>query len=187
LTASRTAVDNVLERFLRLNEKLQLLPTHRIVRFATERSRVSRALQHLTLEGHVGGEIVRDKARRERAEKLLRRAAVVFTTCASAGLGALRQLDGFDTVLIDEASQVTEPIALIPLVKGCTRAVLVGDQCASFPFWGPGAWGSPDSATASSSDQWCARLATRCYTTFHFSSACTPVQPSLGSHARCLT
>jgi len=104
------------------------LPAHRIIRFATERSRVSRALQHLTLEGQVGGEIVRDKARKERAEELLQNAAVTFTTCASAGLGALRALDGYDIVLIDEASQVTEPVALIPLVKGCKKAVLVGDQ-----------------------------------------------------------
>ncbi|KAI0028389.1 RdRP-domain-containing protein [Vararia minispora EC-137] len=128
------AVDNVLERFLRLNEAAKLLPAQRIVRFATERSRVSRALQHLTLEGHVGGEIVRDKARKERAEELLKDAAVVFTTCAAAGLGTLRALDSFDIVLIDEASQITEPVALIPLVKGCRSAVLVGDHVQLRPM-----------------------------------------------------
>ena len=124
-------MDNVLERFVRLNDEEHIIPSNRIIRFATDRSRVNKALQKYTLEGRVGGEIVRDKARRERAEEFLENAAIVFTTCASAGLGALRMMVEFDTVLIDEASQVTEPIALIPLVKGCKRAVLVGDQCVS--------------------------------------------------------
>jgi regulator of nonsense transcripts 1 len=34
----------------------------------------------------------------------------------------------FDIALIDEASQITEPCALIPLVKGTRQAILVGDQ-----------------------------------------------------------
>jgi len=54
-------------------------------------------------------------------------ARVVFTTCAGAGLGILRKFD-FEIAIIDEASQVTEACALIPLVKGCRKAVLVGDQ-----------------------------------------------------------
>ena len=44
-----------------------------------------------------------------------------------AGLGILRHVD-FDIAIIDEASQVTEPGALVPLVKGIKKAVLVGDQ-----------------------------------------------------------
>ncbi len=44
-----------------------------------------------------------------------------------AGLGILRNVD-FDIAIIDEASQVTEPGALVPLVKGIKKAVLVGDQ-----------------------------------------------------------
>lgn len=44
-----------------------------------------------------------------------------------AGLGILRKVD-FDIAIIDEASQVTEPGALVPLVKGIKKAVLVGDQ-----------------------------------------------------------
>ena len=42
-------------------------------------------------------------------------------------MGILRKVD-FEIALIDEASQITEPCALIPLVKGITRAVIVGDQ-----------------------------------------------------------
>lgn len=49
-----------------------------------------------------------------------------------AGLGILRKAT-FQIVLIDEASQITEPCALIPLVKGARRAVMVGDlYCCTF-------------------------------------------------------
>jgi len=36
--------------------------------------------------------------------------------------------EDFDVVIVDEASQLTEPDTLIPLVKGCSRAILVGDH-----------------------------------------------------------
>ncbi|KAM6492761.1 hypothetical protein JOM56_012485 [Amanita muscaria] len=46
---------------------------------------------------------------------------------AGSGLGVLRDV-GFDITIIDEASQVTEPGALVPLVKGIKKAVIVGDH-----------------------------------------------------------
>ena len=39
----------------------------------------------------------------------------------------MRKVD-FDIAIIDEASQITEPCALIPLVKGIKRGIMVGDQ-----------------------------------------------------------
>lgn len=80
----------------------------------------------------------------KQAQDRVKKATLVFTTCAGAifglrlltfslimvsgaGLGILRKVD-FDIALIDEASQITEPCALIPLVKGIKRAVVVGDQ-----------------------------------------------------------
>ena len=63
----------------------------------------------------------------KQAQARVNSATIVFTTCAGAGLGILRKVD-FDIAIIDEASQITEPCALIPLVKGCQRAILVGDQ-----------------------------------------------------------
>ena len=48
-------------------------------------------------------------------------------TATGSGLGVLRDVD-FDIAIIDEASQVTEPGALVPLVKGIRKAVFVGDQ-----------------------------------------------------------
>ena len=45
-----------------------------------------------------------------------------------AGLGILRKFS-FDIAIIDEASQITEPCALIPFVKGIKKGIMVGDQC----------------------------------------------------------
>lgn len=54
-------------------------------------------------------------------------AVIVFTTCAGSGFGVLRDVD-FDIAIIDEASQVTELGALVLLVKGIKKALIVGDH-----------------------------------------------------------
>eukprot|EP00873_Tetraselmis_striata_P022776 jgi/Tetstr1/443040/TSEL_031099.t1 len=59
--------------------------------------------------------------------RLLGEALVVFVTCAGAGSKLLRGRR-FDTVIVDEASQVTEPCTLIPLMYGAQQLVLVGDH-----------------------------------------------------------
>lgn len=64
---------------------------------------------------------------RRKAQKRIKDAPLIFTTCIGASLGALRD-ENFDVVLVDEASQQTEPATLVPLVKGCSRAILVGDH-----------------------------------------------------------
>lgn len=61
------------------------------------------------------------------AMERIQQARVVFTTCAGAGLGLLRN-ERFQIVLIDESSQQSEPMSVIPLSKGCQRAILVGDH-----------------------------------------------------------
>ncbi|CAM9279136.1 unnamed protein product [Phaeothamnion confervicola] len=43
---------------------------------------------------------------------------------ARTGRGQIR----FATVLVDEATQATEPATLVPLLRGCDRLILVGDQ-----------------------------------------------------------
>lgn len=122
-----TAVDNVLERFERVVNEEHIVPIEQVLRVATDSSRVNKSVKSFTVESRVGGEINRNSNRRDKAEKLIKKATIVFTTCAGAGLGVLRGID-FDIALIDEASQVTESVALIPLVKGCKKAILVGDQ-----------------------------------------------------------
>jgi superfamily I DNA and/or RNA helicase len=64
---------------------------------------------------------------RRKAQKRIKEARLIFTTCTGSSLGLLRN-EKFDVVLVDEASQQTEPATLVPLVKGCSRAILVGDH-----------------------------------------------------------
>jgi superfamily I DNA and/or RNA helicase len=64
---------------------------------------------------------------RRKAQKRIKDARLIFTTCTGAALGLLRN-EHFDVVIVDEASQLTEPATLVPLVKGCSRAILVGDH-----------------------------------------------------------
>jgi superfamily I DNA and/or RNA helicase len=127
LTIVETAVDNVLERFVELNKRDNILPENKILRVATDHSKVNKALQSYTIDARVGGDMNENNRLVKQAQTRVKEATIVFTTCAGAGLGVLRKVD-FDVVIIDEASQITEPCALIPLVKGCQRAVLVGDQ-----------------------------------------------------------
>ncbi|CEM10847.1 unnamed protein product [Vitrella brassicaformis CCMP3155] len=71
---------------------------------------------------------------------IVTKADVVVTSAISAGQPGLTSTTQvpewdtqrvpvkFSTVLIDEASQVTEPAASVPMVKGCEQLILVGDQ-----------------------------------------------------------
>ena len=75
----------------------------------------------------MGKELAEDFKAQRVARKRIQVARLVFTTCIGAALGLLRN-ENFETVIIDEASQQTEPTTLVPLVKGCTKAILVGDH-----------------------------------------------------------
>ncbi|KAI0343647.1 RdRP-domain-containing protein [Trametopsis cervina] len=137
MTAStHNAVDNVLERFVAENERDRLLPDDQILRAATESSRVNKALQRFTVDARLGGSLNDDPRLIQKAEKRVKEARIVFTTCTGAGLGIVRK-SNFEIVLIDEASQITEPAAMIPLVKGCQTAVMTqyrfSEAVARFP------------------------------------------------------
>lgn len=60
--------------------------------------------------------------------KSLKRAQVVCCTCIGSGGDILDSMT-FDRVLVDEATQATEPAVLVPLMRGCRQLVLVGDHC----------------------------------------------------------
>ncbi|OHS92785.1 putative regulator of nonsense transcript [Tritrichomonas foetus] len=53
---------------------------------------------------------------------------VVCTTCTSAGGARLGGGTKFEAVIFDESGQCVDPDLLIPLVRGCQRAILVGDH-----------------------------------------------------------
>lgn len=112
---------------MEVNRKDRLLHEEQILRVATDHSKVSKDLHQFTIDARVGGDMNENSRLVKQAKQRVDSAVIVFTTCAGAGLGTLRNVD-FDIVLVDEASQITESCTLIPLVKGCQRAVLVGDQ-----------------------------------------------------------
>ncbi|CAM9522261.1 unnamed protein product [Chrysoparadoxa australica] len=71
--------------------------------------------------------------------EIILEADVVVCSCIGAGtetfLSALDQCPdtgvaaiSFTTVLVDEATQATEPSVLVPLTRGCQQLILVGDQ-----------------------------------------------------------
>jgi len=64
----------------------------------------------------------KNKALRE----VLDRSHIVFSTNSTAGSDILKDED-FDVVIIDEATQATEPSSLIPLIKA-KKAILAGDH-----------------------------------------------------------
>ena len=64
---------------------------------------------------------------RNAEREILQNADVICCTCVGAGDPRLSKFK-FRTVLIDEATQSTEPESMIPLVLGCKQVVLVGDH-----------------------------------------------------------
>ncbi|XP_065888943.1 uncharacterized protein [Dysidea avara] len=62
----------------------------------------------------------------EKTRSVLSTAKVIATTCTGADDPALKGMS-FPYVLIDEATQVTEPNSLIPLINGCKQLILIGD------------------------------------------------------------
>ena len=71
-------------------------------------------------------------AHRERVKQIrneLKNAQVICCTCIGSGGDILDSIPSFDRVLVDEATQGTEPAVLVPLMRGCRQLVLVGDHC----------------------------------------------------------
>ena len=64
--------------------------------------------------------------------RILDNADIVCCTCVSAADPRISKLR-FKHVLVDEATQATEPECLIPLVMGAKQVVLVGDHCQLGP------------------------------------------------------
>ena len=64
--------------------------------------------------------------------RILDKADIVCCTCVSAADARISRLR-FKHVLVDEATQATEPECLIPLVCGAKQVILVGDHCQLGP------------------------------------------------------
>ncbi|CEF83201.1 hypothetical protein FGSG_09076 [Fusarium graminearum PH-1] len=126
---THNAVDNVMRRYIK---QIQEQPLARkvqpnVLRVSTEVHKVSDDLRKYTCDAMAGQEIHGDYKAMKKATQMIKDSDTVFTTCIGAGIGLLRS-EFFDIVIVDEASQQTEPSSLVPLVKGCSKAILVGDH-----------------------------------------------------------
>lgn len=128
---THNAVDNVLSRYLS-HSPTSVAP----LRVSTEVRKVSPSLRAYTLDAMLNGsDMHTNRAAYNAARKRVKSARIVFSTCIGSSLGLLRG-EEFQIVIIDEASQQTEGASLVPLVKGCERAVLVGDHVQLRPTVG---------------------------------------------------
>lgn len=90
-----------------------------------------------TLKGETGELSAQDEKRfksltRATEREILQAADVICTTCVGAGDPRLSRFR-FRQILIDEATQATEPECLIPIVMGAKQVVMVGDHCQLGP------------------------------------------------------
>lgn len=61
--------------------------------------------------------------------KQIKSAEIICCTCIGSGGEVLDALGPLERVLVDEATQATEPAVLVPIMRGCRQLVLVGDHC----------------------------------------------------------
>ncbi|KAF5536417.1 NAM7-nonsense-mediated mRNA decay [Fusarium napiforme] len=126
---THNAVDNVMRRYIQRLEKQPLARKTQpdLVRVSTEVRKVADDLRKYTCDAMAGQEIHSDYKAMKKAMEMVKRSDTIFTTCIGAGIGLIRS-EFFDIVIVDEASQQTEPSSIVPLVKGCSQAILVGDH-----------------------------------------------------------
>ena len=154
---SNVAVDNLLEGLLDLGVKALRIGRPVKVREALRSATLDAVLEHHpkqeelsflqdelrkfrkdlpSLKGKEKGMMHRDisinqkeirRLEHEMTASVLEEAEVICATTIGAGHRLLESRK-FPIVLMDEATQATEPSALVPIVKGCRQLVLVGDH-----------------------------------------------------------
>ena len=117
-------VDNLLKKLLEHG-----IQREQILRIGSSGWKVIKELEELTFEFRYRKQVPdnKDGKRIDKriAKKIIESSKVLCTTCISAGSALLDKIV-FRRVLIDEASQATEPAILVSLSHGCQKAVLVG-------------------------------------------------------------
>lgn len=119
-----------------INTSVDFLTLHRLVRQLATQTKGELAKLY-TLKDTQGELSAKDQKRfrklsRSAEAAILSNADVICCTCAGSGDPRLAKFR-FNQVLIDEATQATEPEAIIPLVKGAKQVILVGDHCQLGP------------------------------------------------------
>ncbi len=123
----------------KLIEDLRRLPKREdncdvIVKLHEQLERMERNLRRLGIAGST--KLSREEKLRNIARTIVEDAQIVFSTLSGAASKILmprgitpdkKEASLFDTVIIDEAAQSTEPSCLVPLILGAERCLLVGD------------------------------------------------------------
>lgn len=102
----------------------------KVIGFHEDLERADRNLRRLRIAAD--RKLSRDDKLRKIARTIVEDANIVFSTLSGAASNILArdQPDSaglFDTVIIDEAAQSTEPSCLVPLMLGAKRCLLIGD------------------------------------------------------------
>jgi len=130
---SNAAIDEVLRRVVREGvvgpDGTPIKPS--IVRLGPN---VHPGLEEYSIESIVGRRLAalsdapNLNQREEEKQRLIRDARIVCTTLSVSGSRDVVGYEGgFDTVVVDEASQGVEVSMLVPLKLGCRRLILIGD------------------------------------------------------------
>ncbi|MBF2754502.1 MAG: AAA family ATPase [Gammaproteobacteria bacterium AqS3] len=139
------AVDNVLERLMKETANLGG-DVIRPVRLAAEESKISDLVQQIWLDNfwlqrkatlertHLNRHL--DSEEESFKRNFLHSRNVIGATCVHIAHGQYRELyeQGFDFVIMDEASTATPAEALIPILRAKQQLVLVGDHKQLPPF-----------------------------------------------------
>ena len=115
---SNIAVDNLVEGCANVGLKVVRLGRPEAIRPELLRYCVDRPRSN----GQSYGAIYKEKL------QALQNAQIVCCTCIGSGADILDNMS-FERVLVDEATQATEPAVLVPLMRSCRQLVLVGDHC----------------------------------------------------------
>src|SRR5690606_10592457 len=122
---THNAVDNVMSKFLKLykppvshntvSEDNPILPANPL-RVSTDIRKVDNSLKGHTIDALMGFDLTQRPELKKKALLQTTASRIIFTTCIGSGLGLLAN-ETFDIVIVDEASQQTEPSSLVPMVK----------------------------------------------------------------------
>lgn len=121
---SNIAVDNLVEGCANVGLQVVRLGRPEAIRPELLRFCIDRPTHSNQSNSHHGfsGSAFKEKI------KYIRNAQVVCCTCIGSGGDILDNMV-FERVLVDEATQATEPAVLVPISRGCRQLVLVGDHC----------------------------------------------------------
>ena len=128
---SNIAVDNLVEGCAKVGLKIVRLGRPEAIRpellqFCIDRPQNHRSQKNGDGYGH-GGQNSYAAIYKEKM-KALKSAQIICCTCIGSGADILDNMI-FERVLVDEATQATEPAVLVPLTRLCRQLVLVGDHC----------------------------------------------------------